>query len=162
MCCFNAGLDNGSGGDATTTDADQDSVPAPPAPTTRPLPQTAVHAVQLTGQDLPSSMDTCSPTTGIAGLCIRSDIAPMVCTPLGYEIGDQMSCAADRLCCYSATGSVPVAPALVTVTPPLFSNQPGGTSKTCQVGPGINGVCVPSNLVGHLYANQLKQSTASG
>ena len=102
---------------------------------------------QISSLDLPSSMDTCSPTTGVAGLCIRGDIAPMVCTPLGYEIGGQMSCATDRLCCYSTTGGVPVAPLSVTVSPPLFPNQPGGSAATCQVGPGITGVCVPSNLV---------------
>jgi hypothetical protein len=101
----------------------------------------------MSSLDLPSSMDTCSPTTGVAGLCIRSDIAPMVCTPLGYEIGGQMSCASDRVCCYSISGTIPVTPALVTVVPPLFPNQPGGSAKSCQVGPGISGVCVPSNLV---------------
>ncbi|OQV25927.1 putative Chymotrypsinogen B [Hypsibius exemplaris] len=145
MCCYNPG---------SSSDLDQDESTETPIfvrQVTRRViteaPAPLIQSPQISTLDIPSSMDTCSPTTGVAGLCIRSDIAPMVCTPLGYEIGSQMSCASDRLCCYSSSGTVPVAPPAVTVAPPLFSNQPGGVSKSCQVGPGITGTCVPSNLV---------------
>ncbi|XP_055336528.1 uncharacterized protein LOC129586977 [Paramacrobiotus metropolitanus] len=156
MCCF-------------TPDPDDNNIPTvPPEPAAKapvnkpniPIPSIKITNVkdlpitkpvkQTPVSDNPTSMDTCSPSNGQPGLCIRSDIAPMVCTPLGYAIGDRLTCAYDRVCCYLDKSKLPTdatnqAPSPTPNTLPVSATGPN--PRPCQLGPGINGVCVPANLI---------------
>lgn len=98
--------------------------------------------------DMPTSMDTCMPSPGLAGLCIRSDVAPMVCTPLGYVIGSRLTCSYDRVCCYSDKITVPSQQNQPQpVQPQNFPLISNGPARPCQLGPEIVGICVPANLI---------------